>query len=391
MRGAVGWIILIPVIFIRAAAQDPLAESGFVHFYNLEFDDALAAFHAEAAQLPDAADAYNHIAQTILYREMFRSGALESQMVTGTNPFLRRAKMNPSAADDKLFNDAITRAMELAGARLKTNPNDAAALYSMGVSYGLRSNYNFLVHKSWMDALHDATSARKAHHRATEADPGFTDAFLVQGLYDYIVGSLPFHWRTLGLLAGFRGNRERGIEALKVVAEKGRANRADAAILLCAIYRRERRAQDALPYLDDLIRRFPRNFLLRLELVQMYGDLGDKAKALEVVTQLDRLKRSRAAGFDQLPDEKIRYTRGNLLFWYNDLDAALDDMKSVTAKAETLDLNTGVYAWLRLGEIYDLKGQREQAIAAYRETMRYAPGSEAAREARDFMASPYRR
>jgi tetratricopeptide (TPR) repeat protein len=388
MRAVAASLILIPLL---AAAQDPLAEPGFVHFYNLEFGEALAAFQAEAAQFPDSADAYNHIAQAILYREMFRSGALESQLVTGTNPFLRRAKMNPSAADDKLFNDAIARAMELAGARLKTNPNDAAALYAMGVSYGFRSNYNFLVHKAWVDALHDATSARKAHHRATETEPDFTDAFLVQGLYDYIVGSLPFHWKALGFFAGFRGNRERGVETLKLVAEKGRVNRTDAAILLCAIYRRERRARDAVPYLDDLIRRFPRNFLFRLELVQMYGDLGDKAKALEVVTQLDQLKQARAAGFDQLPEEKIRYTRGNLLFWYNDLDAALADMQAVTAKAETLDLNTGVYAWLRLGQIHDLKGRHEQALAAYRATMRYAPGSEAAREARDFMASPYRR
>jgi tetratricopeptide (TPR) repeat protein len=393
MRPALTWLtpallILMPAL---AVAQDPLAGPGFAHFYNLEFGEALAAFEAEAAQVPDSADAYNHVAQTILYREMFRSGALESQLVTGTNPFLRRAKMNPSADDDKLFNDAIAHAMDLAGARLKTNPNDAAALYATGVSYGLRSNYNFLVHKAWVDALHDATSARKAHHRATESDPGLTDAFLVQGLYDYIVGSLPFHWRTLGFLAGFRGNRERGIATLKLVAEKGVVNRADAAILLCAIYRRERRAQDAIPYLDDLIRRFPRNFLLRLELVQMYGDLGDKTKALEAVSQLDQLKRSRTAGFDQLPEEKIRYARGNLLFWYNDLDLALEDMKAVTTKAETLDLNTGVYAWLRLGQIYDLKGQHEQAIAAYREALRYAPGSEAAREARDFMTSPYRR
>ena len=301
MRQALGWLILLPAL---AAAQDPLAESGFVHFYNLEFGEALAAFHAEAAQLPDSADAYNHIAQTILYREMFRSGALESQLVTGTNPFLRRAKMNPSPADDKLFHDAIARAMELAGARLKTSPNDAPALYAMGVSYGLRSNYNFLVHKAWEDALHDATSARKAHHRTTEVDPDFNDARLVQGLYDYIVGSLPFHWKTLGFFAGFRGNRERGIEALKLVAEKGRANRADAAILLCAIYRRERRAQDAIPYLHDLIERFPRNFLFRLELVQMYGDLGDKDKALEVVSQLDQLKRSGRCGLRSIARRK---------------------------------------------------------------------------------------
>ena len=52
-------------------------------------------------QQPDSPDAYNHIAQTILYREMFRTGALESELVTGANAFLRREKMNPSARDEK--------------------------------------------------------------------------------------------------------------------------------------------------------------------------------------------------------------------------------------------------------------------------------------------------
>src|SRR5512147_1406640 len=81
--------------------DDPLAAPGFQHFYNLEYDEALAYFRAEAARNPDSPDVYNHIAQTILYREMFRSGALESELVTGSNPFLRRAGLNPSAADVK--------------------------------------------------------------------------------------------------------------------------------------------------------------------------------------------------------------------------------------------------------------------------------------------------
>jgi hypothetical protein len=50
-----------------------------------------------------------------------------------------------------------------------------------------------------------------------------------------------------------------------------------------------------------------------------------------------------------------------------------------------------VYAWLRLGQIYDLKSLRKEALAAYRETTRYAPGSDAAREAKNFMSSPYKR
>ena len=70
--------------------------------------------------------------------------------------------------------------MALAQARLQTNPRDTGALYALGVSYGLRGNYDFLVRKAWRDALSDATAARKAHTRITEIDPANIDARMVQ-------------------------------------------------------------------------------------------------------------------------------------------------------------------------------------------------------------------
>jgi tetratricopeptide (TPR) repeat protein len=372
-------------------AQNDLSAEGFEHFYNLEYDQALAAFRAQAARMPGNPDAHNHVAQTILYREMFRSGALESQLVTGNNPFLRRANLNISAADEKEFHDSINRAMAIANERLAANPNDTGALYSLGVSYGLRANFYFLVRKAWLDSLRDATAARKAHNRATELDPNFTDARLVQGVYDYVVGSLPPLWKLLGFLAGYHGDKNRGIETLRLVAERGTINRTDAAVILCAILHRERRPRETVPYLLDLSAKYPRNFLLKLELVQMYSEYGEKEKALAVIAEVERMKREGSPGFDQLPEAKIRYTRGNLLFWYNDLDQALDDIRAVTATADTLDLNTGVYAWLRLGQIYDLKGNRAEAVKAYKQTIAYAPGSDAAHEAENYLSIRYKR
>jgi len=241
------------------------------------------------------------------------------------------------------------------------------------------------------DALRDAAAARKSHNRVTEIDPQFDDARLVQGAYDYVMGSLPVAWRLLGFLGGFRGDRERGVETLKRVAKRGRLNRVDAEILLCAIYRRERRAQEAVPLLSDLIDRFPRNFLLRLELVQMYGDLGEKQKALAVIGDIDRLKRAKTPGYERLPEEKLRYTRGNLLFWYDDLDLALEDLKAVTANPAAVDLNTNLYAWLRTGQIYDLQKKREEAKRAYLETVAIAPGSDVASAAKNYLSSRYKR
>lgn len=381
----------LAITTLAVLAQDPLAQPGFQHFYNLEYPEALAAFHAEAAQNPNSPDAYNHVAQTILYREMFRSGALESELVTGSNPFLRRAGLSPDKSDDQEFQNSINRAMALAEARLQVNPNDVQALYAQGVSYGLRGNYHFLVRKAYTDALRDATAARKAHNRITEIDPTFNDARLVQGVYDYVLGSLSPTWRMLGFFAGFRGDRERGVETLKQVAKLGKRNNVDAEILLCAVYRRERRAKEAVPLLLDLIQRFPRNFLLRLELVQMHGDLGEKDKALAVIREVDRLKRANTPGYDRLAPEKLRYTRGNLLFWYNDLDLALEDLKAVTTNPSAVDLNTQLYAWLRTGQIYDLKKNREDAKKAYLQTVVIAPGSDAATAAQNYLLSRYKR
>jgi tetratricopeptide (TPR) repeat protein len=195
----------------------------------------------------------------------------------------------------------------------------------------------------------------------------------------------------LGFFAGYRGDRERGIDTLKQVASQGRSNRVDAEILLCAVYRRERSAKQAVPLLADLIQRFPQNFLLRLELVQMYGDLGEKENALAVIGDVDRLKRNKTPGYERLAEEKLRYTRGNLRFWYNDLDLALEDLKAVTDNPASVDLNTSLYAWLRTGQIYDLQKKREDATRAYLQTVAIAPTSDAANTAQKYLLTRYKR
>jgi tetratricopeptide (TPR) repeat protein len=242
-----------------------------------------------------------------------------------------------------------------------------------------------------MDALKDATAARKLHNQVVEIDPNFTDARLIQGVHDYVVGSLPWHWKMLGFIAGFRGDRETGIKTLRVVAEKGRINNYDAQVLLAAIFRRERRPKDALPLLKPLIERFPRNYLLRLETVQMYSDAGDKDSALAALKKAEELKLSGAAGYAGLALEKIWFYRGNLLFWYREYDEAINQLRRVTPKASSLDLNTAVMAWLRLGQSLDMKGRRAEAVEAYRQAQSVAPQSEAARESRGYMSSPYKR
>jgi|HubBroStandDraft_4_1064222.scaffolds.fasta_scaffold39688_2 tetratricopeptide (TPR) repeat protein len=259
------FVLALPLSFAASLHETMATQPGFVHFYNLEYDEALAEFSAEAARPQSDADVYNHIAQTILYREMYRAGLLSSDFFIGTK-FVHQPKLPLSDADDQRFRDSLDHAMGLSEERLAAKPDDTGALYSLGVSYGLRGNYLFIVKKEWVNALRDVSEARKYHRRVTELDPEFIDAKLTQGVNDYIVGSLPLRWKMLGFLGGFHGDKQRGINTLCEVAEQGRINRVDAMVLLAAVYLREKKPEKAIPVLTELTETFPKNSLVKIEL-----------------------------------------------------------------------------------------------------------------------------
>jgi tetratricopeptide (TPR) repeat protein len=384
-------LALLAALVLPARAQNELVDRGFAHFYNLEYDQAIAAFEQAIARNPGDPDLHNHLAEAILFQEMFRNGALESELVSGNNSFLRRPKLNVSPQTEERFLGAISKAMSLAQNRLQKDLKDTGAYYALGISYGLRSNYYWLVRKAWRDSLRDASAARHNHARVTELQPGNVDARMVQGLHDYVAGSLPWGFRALAVLVGIHGDKEKGIRTVEEVAAHGKLNRSDARILLCALYRRENRPRSAIPYIQELIRQFPRNYILRLELSQMYSMSGDKARALEAVQEVADLKTRGAAGYDRVPWDKIWFQQGIVQFWYRDLDAALENLSRVAATKDTIDLNTGAWASLRVAQILDMQNRRPQALEWYRKAITHAPQSEAAQEARKYLSAPYRR
>jgi tetratricopeptide (TPR) repeat protein len=388
---------VLSVLFLATAsvlAAGNVLDDAYEAFYNLDYDQALAGYDQALAASPDDPGLHNHVAHTLLYRELFRNGALESQLVTGNNSFLRRARMEPAPDVEKRFFASINSSMAIGQARIAENARDTGALHTLAVAYSLRANYNLLVRKAWMASLSDASKARKYDSDVTRIDPGNYDARLIQGVYDYIVGSLPWSLRAVGLVAGFHGDKQRGLDTLVEVSEKGRDNRVDAEIILCALYRREGRSGRAIPLVTGLMERFPRNYLLSFELAQMYGAAGQRDKALETLAGIARRKEENAPGYGRVAWEKIYFETGNLQFWFNDLDHALENLQKVTAtpdQLKELDLNTGVLALMRQGQIYDLQHRHNLAVKAYVQAIQFAPEAEAARESQHYINSPYKR
>ena len=389
-------VLLLAAGALRAAdvSVQQIIEQGNDAFYNLDFEQSIADYEKAIAAQPDNAQFHNHLAHALLYREMFRDGALESELVSGNNSFIRRPKLEPPPDVEKRFFAEIDRSMQLSQAAVARNPRDTTALHTLSVALALRANYGFLVRKSWRASLYDSSQARKYDNQVTEIDPGDYDARLLQGGYDYIVGNLSWTLRALGFIAGYRGDKQRGLRTIEEVAQKGNQNRVDAEIVLCALYRREGQPTRAIPLVSQLIQRYPRNYLLRFELAQMYGATGQRKNALAALDEIARLKRENTPGYERIPWEKIYYETGNLEFWFDDLDQALENLKKVTATPEQLkelDLNTGVLALMRQGQIYDLQKRHTLAVKAYQDAAKFAPDADAARESQHYINSPYSR
>src|ERR1017187_3765757 len=104
---------LLVLILLAANGVAGLEEQlaiGFDHFYNLEYDASVAAFEKAAAENPTSPLPQDGIAQAVLYREMFRNGALESELIDGTNSFLRRPKLDATKETEIRFFAALNKA-----------------------------------------------------------------------------------------------------------------------------------------------------------------------------------------------------------------------------------------------------------------------------------------
>jgi hypothetical protein len=78
MFRVLGRVAPLLALSVSLGAQEAIVSRGFEHFYNLEYDQAVAEFSRAVAEHPNLPSVHNHLAQAILYRAMFRAGALES-------------------------------------------------------------------------------------------------------------------------------------------------------------------------------------------------------------------------------------------------------------------------------------------------------------------------
>ena len=188
-----------------------------------------------------------------------------------------------------------------------------------------------------LGAFRSARRAYDAHEQVLELDPARKDAGLVVGTYRYIVSAMSLPVRMMAYVAGFGGDKERGLRMIEEAAASRTEASADARFALVLLYNRESRYADALRVLGELQRAFPRNRILWLEAGATALRAGRAAEAEQFLSEgLKRLasdSRPRMFGEEALWLQK----RGAARVALNRLDEAAADLaRGADARSEAV-------------------------------------------------------
>jgi tetratricopeptide (TPR) repeat protein len=365
---------------------DPLNAAAFDHFYNLDYDHSIAEFAQILRRHPDDPFAINHLLVAALFRELDRIGALNSGDYTN-DLFVSTPRLPADPAAKKQIKDLVDRALGLEEKRLEANPTDVDALYARGVTRAQSSTYTALVERSWFSALRNAVGARRDHERVLELDPHYTQAKLIVGTHNYVMGSLSWAEKAAVAVAGLSGSKEKGLEYLHEAANGPGETAVDAKIVLLLFLRREHQYDEALQIDRALIPAYPRNLLMAIEegnLLRAAGRNTESATAYRLIWR---------AGCDGrypgLPYEMAALSLGDLLRSQKDYSGAVAAYEQVGSVSKP-DQNLLQKATLAAGEIYDQLQQRELAMKKYNAVVAVNRESPAAETARKCMKDPCR-
>lgn len=366
--------------------RDPLNSAAFDRFYNQDYEHALPDFERVAEKYADDPFAVNHLLTAVLFRELYRMGALNTGDYANDS-FVNAPKHKADPKVKEQIKELVDRATRLEQKQLEANPKDVDALYARGVTRAQFATYTALIEHAWFSALRNAVGARRDHEKVLELSPSYADAKLVVGAHNYVLGSLPWGVKVAASLVGLSGSKEKGLDYLRQAAAAGGETSVDAKVVLILFLRRERKYDEALQLVRGLEPEFPQSSLLALEEGTLLRALDRPQEAAAVYR---RVWQAGHAG--KYPGQRYESAATNL----GDLLRSQKDYAGAAAAYELLnelpqaDPDLKQRANLGAGEMYDLLSKRDLAVKRYQDVIALNSGNGPADSARKFMKEAYR-
>src|SRR5688500_17696567 len=376
-------LVVLPGVAVANQESARLRAHAFQLAYNLDYDEATREMEAAVRADPTDVAAVRGLAVIPWLLISFSRGAVTVDDYLGSISRQNVALRQPPADLAARFHRHADRALMLAEAQLARQPRSPEALYELGNAVGLQASYAATVEGKILGAFRSARRAYDAHEQVLELDPSRKDAGLVVGMYRYVISAMSFPIRMMAYVAGFGGDKDKGIRMVEEAAASGGSVAADARFALVLLYNRERRFADALRVLAELRAEFPRNRILWLEsgaTALRAGRLDDAERLLsEGLSRLAADTRPRMYGEEALWMLKRGATRVAL----NRLADAETDLTRGAALEARPWVTGRIHA--ELGKVADLRQDRATARRHFQRALTLAeqnddpPGVDAAR------------
>jgi tetratricopeptide (TPR) repeat protein len=365
------------------------ARPGFDAIYSLDYDHAERIFTALKKAYPQHPAPPLYLATIIWFRELWRRQDLDLDRFISPGFFARETGQVMPEQERRDFFDRIRESQALAQKILDGDFRNTDALYFMGASYGILGSFSITVDHSLRSAFRYGSKAYDYDRRVIKIDPKYYDAYMTVGLYEYIVGSIPWWVKPFAMLAGYFGSKDQGFKYVALVVSHGDYVKTEAKVLEMVLWMHEGRPANALHNAQELHRDYPHNYIFQLNIAQIMEQMGETEQAITIYLDVLRNAEEGKPNYNQVPMAAFRYYLGSKLFKMGRLPAAQEQFQKCLAHPGASDRDKAL-SFLRLGQILDLLGRREEAVEAYLQVLQIKDIENSRALARKCLNKPYR-
>jgi len=298
---------------------------------------------------------------------------------------------------DQEMQNWLEKTLEISENAINANQEDAEAYFYKGGAHGFLGSM-YARQKNWLKTGYHAWKGIRTLERALQLNPQLYDVYYGFGLYHVMAGHqsgiVRFLQRLLPIPAG---DPAKGLRALRTAIEKGYYSKIPACSALAFAYLYfEKDYQQAVNILKPLLEHYPDNTDLLVMMINsiFYRELStpknDWSRLLNFIDRLEKVIFKRKINLSQWWRQKLQFIRGYAYYYQNKNELAMPLLEAYTtfySKNKSSYL-TGL-SELTLGKIYDLRGDRKQAVQKYQNALEQEDFGNVQMIARIHLKSPF--
>jgi len=275
--------------------------------------------------------------------------------------------------------------------KLKENPKNGELEFYYGTTYGLKARLA-LGEKDYFGVLINGYNAVRYIKAAERHRPDFVELKLPFGVFNFYVGISKGYMQIASWIMNTSGSKDEGLAQMAYSAHNARYGCYEArSIMAMVTLYFEGDYKTSLYYSQKMVHDFPDNpyynYLAGEALIQS----GQYTEAEQQIKRIVQLLPTLKPNTRQEYESKLHQLQGNLALKKGDLTRAERELRAVTEHYnQEMDIQLG-FAYLWLGNAYDLMGERPQAIQFYRKAYALKNRSLAGKLALEYMKIPYTR